>query len=402
MFSFFYRIFFLIITPLYLLWIAFRSFSRGSDYFFHRIGWGLKSVREEAKGALWFHAVSLGETKALQPVIPKYREIFPHAPVVISSGTETGYSEAKQLFPEAYHLYLPFEPFIRSVVKDVLPKLVIFCETDLWLRFIESADRAVVISAKMSERSAKRMGRYSFYAKALFRNIDRVLAQNETYKKRFLLAHCPQEKIVVTGNIKVDQNYPVYSAEERRQFLESLEVKRPIVVLGSTHEGEEKMLIEALKEEFQLLVVPRHPHRFNEVAKEIEKMGYSVRRLSEDSAKEGIILVDQMGLLCLCYSVADLAVVAGSFIPGIGGHNILEPCFYGTKLLFGPYMEEQFELRDLVLSAGAGEEVTIDQLLSTTRRLLEKKEKNGEGQELLERLKGTVERTVANSLNFMS
>lgn len=354
--------------------------------------WGLQHInlKGKKKFTIWIHAVSLGETKAIAPIAKMIKERRPDARLIVSSITETGQIEAKRSIPFAdEYLYLPFDFswVVKPVVKLVRPEVVILCESDFWLNFLKSCkdlgSSLILVNGKMSEKSFRRFSRLTPLSKALFGIFDLMCVQNKTYQTRFNAIGVPSKKLVVTGNLKFDQDYPQMDEKEKEELKEKMGIVNgyQLLVLGSTHAPEEAQILQLLQKIWQLfprlkvLIVPRHPERFKEVADFLaaSKIPYALFSTlkSEKKTKERVILMDAMGLLKKCYQIADLAVVGGSFVKHVGGHNILEPCGYGVPVLFGPHTFAQEELVNLVLDYGAGSRVTIDELSRSIVHLLE-------------------------------
>jgi 3-deoxy-D-manno-octulosonic-acid transferase len=371
-----------------------------------RFGFGIPK-NEKGIGAFWYHAVSLGETKAIAPLILEIQKQYPGVPTIITSTTDTGYKEAEKLFPKAIRFFLPldFKWVLRPIVNFYLPKMIIFSETDLWYHLLQLGKnvhaRTAVVSAKISERSQKRFLKYPALANKLFSQVDKILAQNETYLERYLTLGIPPSKLTVTGNLKYDVRYPAYTPEELQELRNriGLQEGESLIVLASTHAPEEEWLIEKLSPllathpKWKVAVVPRHPHRFEEVAKLLpQPRCYS----NPQETSSQWILVDTMGQLMKHFAIADVAVVCGSF-KEIGGHNLLEPSVYKVPVLFGPHVFTQFEMEELLLKNKAGEKVILEELPSRITYLLEHPEERqaiGErGAALIASLQGIAKKT---------
>ena len=373
---------------------------------------------------IWVHAVSLGETKAVAPLVQRLLQEFPDLPLVMSSCTETGHAEAKKAFPRAHlHLMLPldFPWLMKPLMATFSPGLVVFVESDFWWNFLQSAKaqgaKLAVVNGKMSESSFRRFQCFSWWSHSLFSLFDMVCVQGEEFLERFRLLGVVENRLYKTGNLKWDQEEAELSAEKKREWADELGIEEGDVVLvvGSTHAGEEKALIEAMlpllgnHPKVKVILVPRHPERFAEVATLIEKQPVVSMRWSVGK-KEGaqLILVDTMGRLNQCYSLAALAFVGGSLYPGVGGHNIMEPCWVGVPVLFGPHMNSQKEMVSLVLEAEAGAMVQLADLPQTLSRWIADAalcKRTGErGKRLKEQLKGSTEltwKTLEATLSLM-
>ncbi|MCC5832262.1 MAG: 3-deoxy-D-manno-octulosonic acid transferase [Chlamydiales bacterium] len=345
-----------------------------------RLGKGFPKIEKSGKRLVWIHAVSMGETKAIAPLITKIKSLKDAPLIILSTVTQTGHHEGKKSLAD-YTVYLPFDfPYvIRPIVSRLRPDLVILTETDFWYHFQDAAKKSgahlAVVNAKLSERSFLRYRKFPSFVHRLLAPVDHFYVQNSLYEGRLQKLGIPSEKISVTGNIKLDA--PLETADI--PTCEHLGLKnRFVVTLGSTHPPEERIWIQALKElwrefrELKVLIVPRHPERFDEVARLLEKEQLPYSRWSQKGRlhSSDVLLVDAMGVLKTCYQLSDIAFVGGSFNPHVGGHNILEPSFYGKPVLFGPHMESQPDLLDLALSYQAGIQIMPEDIVSTVRQLI--------------------------------
>lgn len=305
----------------------------------------LRAPKIKKHPQIWMHAVSVGETRALLP-LAKY---FDPRSLVISNVTATGHAEAQKLFPEADHVYLPFD--FPWLMRSVRPDLILISETDFWANFQAAPCPVVLINGKLSERSTRRLKRFPKLATRLLGSLDLLCVQDEVYAQRFAACGVSPDKIHVTGNLKFDGLQ-----------IEEAGSQEMVVTLGSTHAPEERLCLEALRPlldnypQLKLVVVPRHPHR-----------AAAVRRLA---AHERIEVIGQMGALRSCYRRAQVALVGGSFTPKIGGHNLLEPAACGVPVIYGPHLHAQPEMDRLIKQYGAGKQVALADLRETVKTLL--------------------------------
>lgn len=396
----------------------FYEFLRSGKYgnsFKKRLGKDFPHIDKNERPLVWIHAVSMGETQAIVSLAKTIKERHPKALLLISSITETGHAEAKKSIPYAdYHVYLPFDIsfLICPIIKQIKPDLVLLCENDLWLNFLKSCKAngatLAVINGKLSERSLSRLKRFPFFAKRLFAPIDMFCLQSNRYKERFLQAGVLPNKIEVTGNMKLDTHLSRLPTEEIISWKDKLKIEKEtsLIVAGSTHAPEEKLLLEAFKQlwekfpNLKLILVPRHPERFNEVASLLKSQNIpSVRytQLDNVTGREKVILMDAMGLLRTCYQLADIAFVGGSLTTKVGGHNILEPSYYGKPVIFGPHMFKQVDLVEHIHEFKAGLQVPPQKLSETIKHLLESKETalavGNAGLSLIASVEGATERT---------
>ena len=409
-FSFFYD---LVLSVLSLL-------SFGVLYFFkkkyktslmQRFGFDFPVVDKKNKPLIWIHAVSVGETRAIASLAKMLKEDYT---LLISSITETGHEEAKRALSFAdYHVFLPLDLsfIIKPILKRVNPDFVLISETDLWFQFLKASKnngaKIMLVNGKVSQRSANRLYWVPFFCKKLYGLIDFFCVQNKIYFERFLLLQVPPDKIAVIANLKFDDEFAVLEIQEIELFKKRLGIdsNSKVLVVGSTHETEEKIILNALEPIFKkysdlkVLIVPRHPERFNEVEKELILLKLPFCRYSKaENCNQKIVLIDAMGLLRKCYSVATIAIVGGSFIARVGGHNILEPLAYKVPVLFGPYMHSQPDFLELVLSHQAGVQVKEEELTEAVNDLLDNPEKRfvlgDSGFKLISQFKGSAKLTL--------
>lgn len=336
-FSIFY---YLVLSFIYILAIPYLIFkSRNSKYrqaipakFF------LKDNVPFKENGIWFHSCSMGETKAIKPLIDNYLEN-----ANISVITNTGFEEAKKISPNVR--YLPFEIFLPFWVNK--QKVLVVMEAELWyLLFLfakKKGAKTLLINARISDKSYKSYKRFSFFYKKIFQNIDKVFAQSEVDKHR--LEELGASNVEVIGNIKLAQLPKVNVKLEKP--------KQVVITAASTHENEEKLILNAYKkEQGKLIIVPRHPERFDKVdflirefikGKNISYQKYSVK----DDFDSDIILIDKMGILNDIYAISDVVILGGAF-EKIGGHNPIEPAFFNCNIISGKNIFNQKSLFDCI------------------------------------------------------
>lgn len=325
--------------------------------FLQRLGFYLPKPN---KPVIWIHAVSVGEIKAGSTLFKALKTKDNY--LFITATTATGLAEAKRSMPNAdAFAYLPidFTWVVRRFVKILNPIRFILVESDFWPNLLKALKRngttISLVSGKMSERSAKRFKLFSYFSKRLFSLFDHLCVQNEEHYQRFM-PFADLSRLSITGNLKLDiQPQPI---------TQKLDLADPVITISCTHAPEEEMILDALSDgPWTLILAPRHPERFKEVANLLERKKLAYSRWSESKTGK-ILLVDAMGQLPICYAHSRLAILGGSFIDGIGGHNVLEPCLYGTPVFFGPYTQTQREFVKRVLEARAGRQMPIHSLRS--------------------------------------
>lgn len=330
------------------------------------------------KEVIWIHGVSVGEIKSAAPLYIRLRASHPDAFFLVTTTTTTGQAEARRSLSTADAIcYLPIDfPWIVSRwVSKLKPKLFLLIESDFWPFLLHAirkmGGKNILVSGKISEKSANRFKVLSFFSKKLFGAFDLLCVQNEEYEKRFLPFITDKKRLQVLGNLKLDISAQSVDIEAWR---EKLQCAPQTIAITCTHAPEEEEILEALlkNQDLFFFLAPRHPDRFEEIAELLEKKKIPFCRFTELEKKRGderVILIDVMGKLPICYALSRVAIVCGSFTP-IGGHNVLEPCLYGIPVIFGPHMHTQVEFTQRVLKAEAGFQVEISQLLATIDSIL--------------------------------
>ncbi|MCI0381890.1 MAG: 3-deoxy-D-manno-octulosonic acid transferase [Chlamydiae bacterium] len=380
----------------------------------NRFGLDLPKRKENKGKTIWIHAVSVGETNAIEPLFKKIKQTYPDVQIFISSTTETGNSEAKRILPNAdgyFFLPLDFSWLMKRAVKQLRPDLLLLSESDYWYQMARSvrkkSGKVAIINGKISLDSMERFCKFSLFTKNLFEQIDQLFLQSDRQLVRFLKMGIDPGKLRVIGNLKLDKE-PLSLAAEEIALLKKevgIQAKDRVIVIGSTHEPEEELLLSSLKPlwkeipECKILLVPRHPERFSHVAKVVEKNGLksiSYSNAKNKTGKEEVILIDQMGLLKHCFLLSEIAIIGGSFIPDVGGHNVFEPILHGIPVIFGPHMQSQLDIAEQILSHKAGLQLPITDLSKKVLYLLQNsyeiEKLKQQGKSLISASKGSLER----------
>ena len=317
---------------------------------------------------IWIHAVSVGEVQAAQPLIAQLRKRHPGYGILITTVTPTGAARARLLFGDRVHLrYVPLDlpGSVRRFFDRVQPKLAMILETELWPNLYDECGKRgvplVLASARISPRSVGKYRRLvSLFRKTLSHGIV-IAAQSAPDAERFHSIGAARARTHVTGNIKFDFQPPDGIEAEGRRWRETHAPGRPVWVAGSTHEGEEAIVLDAHRRVLErfpdalLVLVPRHPQRFESVRDMLARRHERAANHSTKAAippSTSVLLGDTMGELMMFYAAADVAFVAGSLVP-IGGHNLLEPASVGRPVLTGPHNFNGEEIAQLLMDAGA-------------------------------------------------
>ncbi len=416
LFDFFYYLFLILGLP----YIIYRMVTSGK----YRTGIGQKlgwpAPRQTQAPSIWVHGVSVGEVLSARGLVQRLNKRFPSWEIVISTTTDTGQDVARRNYPDNRIIYYPldFSWAVRRALSRINPRMVILVELDLWPNFLRAAKAhgasIAVVNGRISERSFRSYRRLWPFLKRAFSSVDLFAVQEEIYAQRLSSLGLPDEKVVVTGTMKYDTVVTEIDNALRQKIMKILRLREEHIglVAGSTHENEEKDILKvysALLKEFpqlRLIIVPRHPERFDEVARLISEKGFKClrktqleeREISGALAPDQVILIDTMGELIDIYRLADLVFVGGSLIPK-GGHNMLEPAALAKPVLFGPYVFNFQDVAQSLLEAGAAISVKdASQLENSLRELLRQPEKGEQmgqaGRKLVLQMQGATDYTL--------
>lgn len=343
-----------------------------------------KINRLRGERPIWFHAVSVGETKAVVPLVKRLREEHPEIKIVFSTVTDTGNSIAMKNLPWVdVIIFFPLDLswVVRRVVRNLKPRVFIVVEKEIWPNLLRVLRKegvpAMVVNGTISSRSFKRYRLFIPFFSVVFEGITLFCVQGREDRERVLSLGIEEERVRVTGNIKFDEGPSTPTTTEMLGLMKTLGLSEGdgVIVAGSTHRGEEEIMLDVfkrLKREFhslRLIIAPRHPERFDEVERLINEKGISMIRrtalryegselrtensVSHSPPSYDVILLDTMGELGRVYSLATVAFVGGSLVD-VGGHNLLEPAFQRRPILFGPYVGNYTEIARALVSARGG------------------------------------------------
>jgi 3-deoxy-D-manno-octulosonic-acid transferase len=320
-------------------------------------------------GGIWVHAVSVGETIAAAPLIRTLQARFPQLPITVTTMTPTGSERVRALFGDSvFHVYAPYDlpDAIARFLRRLQPRLLIIMETELWPNTVHACASQsipiVVANARLSARSARGYRRLGDLTASMLGELTCVAAQNAEDGARFIALGLSPAQLVVTGSIKFDIALDAELVARAQQTKTQWRQGDRIIWIGaSTHAGEDEILLRAHRQlrtqyaDALLILVPRHPERFNAVAASIEMVGFAYCRRSDATPvtrATTVLLGDSMGELLYLYGCADIAVVGGSFVAR-GGHNTLEPAAWGMPIIAGASAFNFREITELLTQAGA-------------------------------------------------
>ncbi|MFJ5298206.1 lipid IV(A) 3-deoxy-D-manno-octulosonic acid transferase [Pseudomonas sp. NPDC088368] len=372
------------------LWLRARKAPAYAQRVGERFARGLPPMQ---KGGVWVHAVSVGESIAAAPMIRALLTRYPELPITITCMTPTGSERIQSMFanePRIQHCYLPYDfPWAAGRFLDhVQPKIGVIMETELWPNHIHQCAKrgipTVLANARLSERSARGYGKFAKLTRPMLAEMSLIAVQTETEAQRFRDLGARPECVTVTGSIKFDLTIePQLLTRAAQQRADWQTTNRPVWIAASTHAGEDEVVLSAHRQLLKtrpdalLILVPRHPERFNSVFEMSQQQGFSsVRRSTSEPVTNttSVLVGDTMGELLFLYALADIAFVGGSLVPN-GGHNLLEPAALDKPVLSGPHLFNFLEIAALLRNAGALEEVSdAAGLAAVVQRLIEQPE----------------------------
>ncbi len=402
---------FVLVLPLYL-WRG-RADGRYLRTFAERMGRLPESLSPPgARGAIWVHAVSVGEVLAARPLVAALEALFPDRAVFLSTTTPTGHAVAKRSLRATERLF--FAPFdwkgpVRKAMDRLQPALLVLVETEIWPNLIHEAKRrgvaVAMVNGRISERSHRGYRRIRPLLREVLREVDLFLMQGDAHAERIRDLGAPFDRVRVSGNVKFDLEAPKTS----ETLAALLRREGPLVVAGSTVEGEEAAVLSAFSKVRErvpsawLLIAPRHPERFDLVPALVREAGLRCVRRSVlepgAAAAADVVLLDTLGELAQVYGLARVVFVGGSLAPK-GGHNILEPAVLGRPVVVGPHMENFREIEAAFRAAGALVQVEDAQglareLLSLLTDEARNREVGERGRAVVEQNRGALARTVS-------
>jgi 3-deoxy-D-manno-octulosonic-acid transferase len=369
--------------------------------------------------AIWLHAVSLGEVTAAAAIVRALHDGHPRRPVIVTTATPTGRARAQALFRDGAAVrYLPYDTpgSVRRFINRAKPVVAIIMETELWPNLFNQCRRrgipVVLASARLSPKSVVRYRRFGALFRPVFSGATFVAAQSAEDADRFIAIGADPKRTSVAGNVKFDVGIDP-SMLERGLALRLAWATRPVWIAGSTHAGEEEMVLTAHSAlladapDALLLLVPRHPERFQSVADLLGRRGFRYERRTTSGGlgptgelppEAQVLLVDTVGELAAMYAAVDVAFVGGSLVP-VGGHNLLEPAALGVPVITGPHQANTKEIAQLLLQSGGALEVAdAAGLAAVVRRLFgdstERQRVGACGRRVVDANRGSVARVL--------
>lgn len=368
---FIYSLFFYFALPLVMARMAYRSL-RLPAYGYRwneRLAWYFRIHARESTPLLWFHAVSVGEAESAFPLIRAIQAEYPLIRILVTTTTPTGSARVVDTLGDSVqHVYLPYDlpDCVGRFLTHFNPALGVVMETEIWPNLYQACLKRdiplALVNARLTERSARAYGWIGGVIRHCLQALSLLAAQTPADARRYVGLGMDPQKTVITGNIKFDSELSPNRLAETRGARETLFADRPVWIAGSTHQGEEEIILAAHRSLLQqhpdlvLVLAPRHPERMNSVATLTSIQGMTLNRrshISDQTVDSQVYLVDTLGELKFLYAMADVAFVGGSLIP-VGGHNMLEPAAIGLPIVFGPHVDNFKEIAERIQECGAG------------------------------------------------
>lgn len=409
MLRYFYTMLYILAAPLLCVRWVYKSFKPPQYREPLRERFGI--VAKEAEESIWFHAVSMGESNAAIAIIKKLLAKHPELNIVVTTTTPTGARQIHNgLGDTVKHHYSPCDlpGTIKRFIRRAKPRLLVIMETELWPNWLhhlkEQQIPVILANGRLSERSARKYQKVYSLAEEMMDAFVNVLAVNQHDAERFQRLGLADEKSIVTGNIKFDMDIPHFTDHEYYPDWENI----PTWIAASTHKGEDELILRTHRlickqvPGARLIVVPRHPERFESVARLIEESGFEMARRSHPAGwrqEAQVLLGDTMGELMKAFNISDITWIGGSFAE-IGGHNPIEPAVLAKPVLTGPHIFNFNEIFCELIEAGGAQMVENEvELAKVVTGLMQNKSvaisMGGKASRVIEHNRGALDKTVS-------
>lgn len=369
---FLYRLLLILLFPLLLIALLLRS--RTQKAYRQRLAERLGLIDSNFQsGGIVIHGSSVGEILALRPFIDAVLARWPELPITVTTFTPTGSEQVTKLYGDkVQHCYLPLDIdfFVRAFLGRLKPKALVLMETELWPVLINSASKKdiglLLINGRLTEKSQAQYQKFSALVEPTLAKFNQILCQSDDNATRFKAIGAPEHKTRVSGNLKYDLRSSEAQQQKTKMLKSFIEGERKVVVVGSTHAGDEQIVLEAYRKlkaklpELLLVIVPRHPERFGEVGDLVTAQNFKLAKRSRDEIvthSTDVWLIDTLGELLAVYALSDVCIIGGSF-SHIGGHNPLEAALFSKPIVCGSNMSNFHDMNELLKAASGIAQLT--------------------------------------------
>ncbi|MBF0450188.1 MAG: 3-deoxy-D-manno-octulosonic acid transferase [Candidatus Magnetomorum sp.] len=364
---------FFLIATLLPVWLPFALIhKKRKQTFLKRLGFQTIKSEKKLNSPIWIHALSVGEVLSALPLIRAMHNRWPDQEIIFSASTLTGYDMAQNIKSCVTEIiYYPYDLLfsVRRMIKKIHPRLFVLVESDIWPNFLTHIHHkkipCVLVNARLSPESYRGYRLLKYFMEPALNTFTRICVQSDIQAKRFQSFGLEPVRIAVTGNVKYDQDQHQLSPDERQQLYIDLNISEdsPVIIAGSTHEGEETILAEIFSRlkkkqpDLKMIVAPRDPVRANDLHEIFHRYALSTTTFSQKQFKDkDVLIVDQMGVLGKLYGICKIAFVGGSLVTE-GGHNPLEPAAMEKPVVFGSDMHDFPEISNQLIQKGAAFQV---------------------------------------------
>ena len=410
-----YTLFIYFLTPFFLFRLFWKSRLNPAYRKRWRERFGLfADTGIQGQSSIWIHAVSVGEVQATQQLVKQLKQLYPDKRLVMSTTTPTGAERLQLLYAdEVKHYFFPYDlpGVVKRWISHVRPVKVILMETEVWPNLLQICKQknipVILANGRLSEKSCQGYNKLGLFSRSVFQSLSLVAAQSPQDAARFARLGVSQSRLHVTGSVKFDTIQPAIVREQAEAMRRLIGAGRSVWIAASTREGEEEAVLAAHKQICQqvsdalLILVPRHPERFDRVAQLSQQRGFNVVRRSENRPCDpghNIFIGDSMGELSIMYQTADVAFVGGSLVD-TGGQNVLEPASFGLPVLFGPSMFNFAAISELLLMEQAAIRVDdatqlAEQVIAWMNDASERTRYGENGRRVVDENRGATDRLV--------
>jgi len=403
-----------LLIPLALLHLFFSGLKNRAYWSGWSERFGFKTFSFIKKPVIWIHAVSVGEVQAIISLVNQIHSLYPQYHLHVTTITPTGAELVRQKLDQSItHSYLPYDlpGVVKRFLQQLKPRIAIIMETELWPNLYANCEnkgiQILLINVRISDKSFRRYKKLVFLLRQVLSDIALIASQTRQDRQRLIDLGANPDKVLITGNLKFDQPISKKIIQRAFSIRNKLRQYRRIWIAGSTHEGEEELIFRAHKQILKkhpsslLIIVPRHPERFNKVmilCKRQELKYASVSDNQELSTENHVLIVDTMGELLVYYAVSDVAFVGGSLLP-FGGHNVLEPAGLGIPVISGMHGQNFREINAMLLKNDAElrvrDEIELAEKVSLLFSDKKLRQKMGEsGRQVVGQNKGSTDRIL--------